>query len=38
VRWCDVIFELEHGKLAAAGNYDELLSSSDAFRRIVDLR
>ncbi|WP_116809865.1 ABC transporter ATP-binding protein [Steroidobacter cummioxidans] len=38
VRWCDVIFELEHGKLAAAGNYDALLSSSEAFRRIADLR
>lgn len=38
VRWCDVIFELEHGKLAAAGTYDELLSSSEAFRRIADLR
>jgi HlyD family secretion protein len=38
VRWCDVIFELEHGRLAAAGTYDELLSRSAAFRRIADLR
>jgi ABC-type multidrug transport system fused ATPase/permease subunit len=38
VRWCDVIFELEHGRLAAAGTYDELLSRSVAFRRIADLR
>ncbi|HTU61597.1 MAG TPA: ABC transporter ATP-binding protein, partial [Polyangiales bacterium] len=38
VRWCDVIFELYHGKLAAAGNYDDLLSRSEAFRRIADLR
>lgn len=38
VRWCDVIFELAHGKLATAGNYDELSSRSEVFRRIADLR
>jgi ATP-binding cassette, subfamily B, bacterial PglK len=35
VRSCDIIFELGHGKLTASGTYDELLESSDVFRRMT---
>ena len=38
VRACDLIFQLEHGKVIASGTYDELLRDSDAFRRMAGLR
>jgi ABC-type multidrug transport system fused ATPase/permease subunit len=38
VRECDVIFELEHGKLINSGTYDVLLKSSEAFRRMAGIR
>jgi HlyD family secretion protein len=38
VRECDVIFELEHGKLINSGTYDGLLKSSEAFRRMAGIR
>jgi ABC-type multidrug transport system fused ATPase/permease subunit len=37
VRACDVIFELAQGKLVASGTYDELLRSSETFRRMVNI-
>jgi ABC-type multidrug transport system fused ATPase/permease subunit len=37
VRACDAIFELTHGKLAASGTYDDLLRSSETFRRMVNI-
>jgi HlyD family secretion protein len=38
VRECDVIFELEHGKLVRSGTYDGMLKSSQAFRHMAGLR
>jgi ABC-type multidrug transport system fused ATPase/permease subunit len=38
VRWCDRIFQLEHGKLIGSGTYDGLLRDSEAFRRMAGLR
>ena len=38
VRSCDVIFELEDGKLIGSGTYDGLLKSSEAFRRMAGVR
>jgi ATP-binding cassette, subfamily B, bacterial PglK len=38
VRACDVIFELENGKLIGSGTYDGLLKSSEAFRRMTGVR
>jgi ABC-type bacteriocin/lantibiotic exporter with double-glycine peptidase domain len=38
VRSCDLIFELEDGKLIASGTYDGLLKSSAAFRRMAGVR
>jgi ABC-type bacteriocin/lantibiotic exporter with double-glycine peptidase domain len=38
VRSCDLIFQLEHGKLIASGTYDGLLRDSEAFRRMAGLR
>ena len=35
VRLCDVIFELEGGRVVAQGTYDELLASSPTFRRMA---
>jgi ATP-binding cassette, subfamily B, bacterial PglK len=35
VRSCDLIFELEHGKVRHAGSYAELLGDSENFRRLV---
>lgn len=34
IRWADLILVLRQGKLAAIGNHDELMSSSEAYRRI----
>ena len=38
VRSCDLIFQLEHGKLIGSGTYDALLRDSEAFRRMAGLR
>jgi ABC-type bacteriocin/lantibiotic exporter with double-glycine peptidase domain len=38
VRSCDIIFELENGKIAGSGTYDELLRSSEVFRRMTGVR
>jgi ATP-binding cassette, subfamily B, bacterial PglK len=35
VRRCDVIVELEHGRVVCQGSYDELLKSSPSFRNMV---
>jgi ATP-binding cassette, subfamily B, bacterial PglK len=38
VRSCDVIFELENGKITGSGTYDGLLKSSAVFRRMTGAR
>jgi len=38
VRSCDIIFELENGKIAGSGTYDGLLKSSAVFRRMTGVR
>jgi ABC-type multidrug transport system fused ATPase/permease subunit len=38
VRSCDVIFQLESGKIIGSGTYDGLLKSSEAFRRMAGVR
>jgi ABC-type multidrug transport system fused ATPase/permease subunit len=38
VRSCDLIFQLEHGKVIGSGTYDDLLKDSEAFRRMAGLR
>ena len=38
VRSCDIIFELENGKITCSGTYEGLLRSSAAFRRMTGLR
>jgi ABC-type multidrug transport system fused ATPase/permease subunit len=38
VRSCDIIFELENGKITGSGNYDGLLKSSAVFRRMTGVR
>jgi ATP-binding cassette, subfamily B, bacterial PglK len=38
VRKCDLIFQLEHGKIVSSGTYDALLKDSEAFRRMAGLR
>jgi ABC-type bacteriocin/lantibiotic exporter with double-glycine peptidase domain len=37
VRSCDVIFELDRGKITGSGTYVELLRNSETFRRLVDV-
>ncbi len=37
VRDCDLIFLLEHGRVAAAGAYDDLVANNDEFRRLVSV-
>ena len=37
VRACDVIFQMEQGKITGSGSYDDLLSNSEAFRRLVSV-
>jgi ABC-type multidrug transport system fused ATPase/permease subunit len=34
VRWCDVIYQLEDGRIAGSGSYDELTRKSEPFRRM----
>ena len=38
VRSCDVIFELENGKIIGSGTYDGLLKSSATFRQMTGVR
>ena len=35
VRHCDIIVELEHGRVVAQGTYEQLLECSPSFRRMV---
>jgi ABC-type bacteriocin/lantibiotic exporter with double-glycine peptidase domain len=35
VRWCDVIYQLEAGRLIAKGSYDDLTRESASFRRMM---
>jgi ABC-type multidrug transport system fused ATPase/permease subunit len=37
VRACDVIFELDRGKITGSGSYAELLRNSETFRQLVDI-
>lgn len=34
VRWCDSIYQLEGGRIAGSGSYDELTRKSEPFRRM----
>jgi ABC-type multidrug transport system fused ATPase/permease subunit len=38
VRACDVIFQLEEGRIVARGTYDGLVQSSERFRRMAGIR
>ncbi|HZO24324.1 MAG TPA: ABC transporter ATP-binding protein [Steroidobacteraceae bacterium] len=38
VRACDLIIQLEHGRVIASGTYEELLRNSEAFRQMAGLR
>ncbi len=38
VRNCDTIFMMEKGGIAAQGTYDELITGSESFRRMVEAR
>ena len=35
VRHCDIIIELEHGKIVAQGNYEQLIKNSSSFRKMA---
>jgi len=35
VQWCDLIFQLDNGRVSAGGTYDELSKRSEPFRRII---
>lgn len=35
VRACDIIFELANGRIVGSGTYDELMTRSEAFRRMA---
>ena len=37
VRACDLIFELQNGRIIGQGTYSELLKDSETFRRLVSL-
>ena len=37
VKRCDIIVELEHGRVVAQGTYDQLLECSPSFRRMEKL-
>ncbi len=34
IRWADLIIVMKNGKIAAIGNHDKLMESSEAYRRI----
>ena len=36
VRRCDTIVELEYGRVAAQGNYEQLIERSPSFRKMVN--
>jgi len=36
VRLCDTIVELEHGRVVAQGNYEQLIERSPSFRKMVN--
>jgi ABC-type multidrug transport system fused ATPase/permease subunit len=36
VRACDLIFELDNGKIIGRGTYTELVKGSESFRRLVN--
>ena len=36
VRRCDTIVELEHGRVVAQGNYEQLIERSPSFRKMVN--
>ena len=38
VRNCDTLFMLDHGRLVAAGSYDELMASSNEFQQMAGSR
>lgn len=35
VRWCDVIYQLESGRITGSGSHDELTRKSEPFRRTI---
>ena len=37
VKDCDIIFELDSGKLVSKGTYNELINSSDIFKKMVEV-
>jgi ATP-binding cassette, subfamily B, bacterial PglK len=37
VRACDVIFEMDRGKITGSGTYDELCRNSETFRQLVNV-
>jgi ABC-type bacteriocin/lantibiotic exporter with double-glycine peptidase domain len=38
LRACDVIFEMDRGKIVGNGTYTELLGTSESFRQLVNIR
>ena len=38
IRYCDQIYEFNHGKVVAHGNYEQLQHRSASFRELVDLQ
>jgi ABC-type bacteriocin/lantibiotic exporter with double-glycine peptidase domain len=38
LRACDVIFEMDRGKIVGNGTYTELLGTSGSFRQLVNIR
>jgi ATP-binding cassette subfamily B protein len=38
IRWADLILVVRQGRLAAAGSHDELMQTSEAYRRIFESR
>jgi len=38
LRGCDLIFEIERGRVVGGGTYDELLAKSASFRRLASIR
>jgi ABC-type multidrug transport system fused ATPase/permease subunit len=38
LRACDLIFEMDRGKITAKGTYAELLDNSESFRRLLDIQ
>lgn len=35
MRWCDIIYQLENGRICGSGSYHELTKKSEPFRRII---